>query len=235
MHTYGKIPLYGQLISLRIYTERRDNMIADITVNEQSSIRIAGDKIIYFDPLHISGEPHDADIIFITHDHFDHFSPEDIAKCAKEGTRYVAPYTMTKAFTKAEIGENMTTFMHAGYSAEVEGIPIDAIAAYNLLKPFHPKKSGWLGYVITVGGKRVYVCGDTDATPEAKEVECDIICVPVGGTYVMNPKQAAELVDAVKPEIAVPTHYGTMSGRPTDGDTFAAAVTCGAQIVKKLP
>ncbi len=205
-----------------------------ITVNEQSSIRIAAEKVIYFDPLHIKGEPHDADMIFITHEHYDHFSPEDIAKCAKDGTRFVAPSSMEKTFAAAGIGDGMTTFMHPSYSAEVCGIPIDAVAAYNLLKPFHPKKNGWLGYVVTVDGMRIYVCGDTDATNDAKAVKCDVICVPVGGTFTMNPKQAAELVNTVKPAAAIPIHYGTLVGKPADGDTFAAAVDKDIAVVKKL-
>lgn len=205
-----------------------------ITVNEQSSIRIAAEKTIYFDPLHISGEPHDADIVFITHDHYDHFSPEDIAKVAKTDTRFVAPSSLEKSFAKAGIGEGMTTFMHPAYSAEVEGVPIDAVAAYNLIKPFHPRKNGWLGYVVTVMGKRVYVCGDTDITNEARAVKCDIICVPVGGTFTMNAKQAADLVNIIKPDIAIPIHYGTMAGKPSDGDAFTAAVEKSVKVEKKL-
>ena len=205
-----------------------------ITVNEQSSIRIAADKILYFDPIHIKGEPHDADVIFITHEHYDHFSPDDIVKLSKECTRFVAPSSMQKAFAKAGIGDGMTTFMHPAYSAEAEGVPIDAVAAYNLLKPFHPKKNGWLGYVVTVMGKRIYVCGDTDITNEAKAVKCDIICVPVGGTYTMNAKQAADLVNIIRPETAIPIHYGTMVGKPSDGDTFAAAVDKSVRVEKKL-
>ncbi|MBQ8966127.1 MBL fold metallo-hydrolase [Ruminococcus sp.] len=205
-----------------------------ITVNEQSSIRISAEKVIYFDPLHISCAPHDADIVFITHEHYDHFSRYDIAKVSKEGTRFVAPSSMEKAFAGAGIGQGMTTFMHPAYSAEVEGIPIDAVAAYNLLKPFHPRKNGWLGYVVTVSGQRIYVCGDTDATSEAKAVKCDIICVPAGGTFTMNAKQAAELVNIIRPKTAIPTHYGTMVGKPADGEVFAAAVDKDITVVKKL-
>lgn len=215
-------------------TKGESMMIDKLTVNEHSSIRIGADKVIYFDPFHLNKADHDADIIFITHDHYDHFSPEDIEKCAGSGTRFVAPYTMAKAFSKANISEDRVTFMHAGYSAEVLGIPVDAIAAYNLIKPFHPRKNGWLGYVVTLEGKRIYVCGDTDATPEAKAVNCDIICVPIGGTFTIGAKQAAELVNQIKPEIAVPIHYGSIVGKPADADSFAAYVEPPVQVVKKL-
>lgn len=209
-------------------------MIEKLTVNEHSSIRISSDKVIYFDPFRLSKADHDADIIFITHDHYDHFSPEDIEKCAGANTLFVAPYTMARTFKKAKINEDSVTLMHAGYSAEVLGIPIDAVASYNTIKPFHPHKNGWLGYVVTLEGKRIYVCGDTDATPEAKAVTCDIICVPIGGTYTMGAKQAAELVNLIRPEIAVPTHYGSIIGKPADADIFAAHVDPAIQVVKKL-
>lgn len=209
-------------------------MLDNLTVNKQSSIRIAADKIIYFDPLDISGAPHDADIIFITHEHYDHFSPEDIAKASKDGTRFAAPASMAKAFEKAGIDTGKVTFMNVGDSADMDGLPVEAVAAYNPMKPFHPKKNGWLGYVVTVEGKRIYVCGDTDATPEAKAVKCDVICVPIGGTFTMNAKQAAELVNTVNPEIAVPIHYGEIVGKKSDGDKFAAAVDSGITVCKKL-
>ncbi|WP_295156147.1 MBL fold metallo-hydrolase [uncultured Ruminococcus sp.] len=209
-------------------------MLDKLTVNEQNSIRIAAEKVVYFDPLNISGEPHDADIVFITHEHYDHFSPEDIAKVATRETRFVAPSTMERVFKRSDIGENMVTYMHPAFSAEVEGVPIDAVAAYNLFKPFHPKKNGWLGYVVTMGGKRIYVCGDTDATPEAKAVKCDIICVPAGGTFTLNAKQAAELVNIIKPAAAIPVHYGRLVGKPSDGDTFAANVDKSIEVCLKL-
>ena len=209
-------------------------MIDKLTVNVQSSIRIDAEKTVYFDPLNIDGTPHDADIIFITHDHYDHFSPEDITKISCAETRFVAPSSMEKSFAKAGIDAEKVTFMHPAYSAEVDGVPIDAIAAYNLLKPFHPKKNGWLGYVVTLGGQRIYVCGDTHATAEAKAVKCDIICVPVGGTFTLTAKQAAELVNIIKPAVAVPTHYGTIVGKPADGDTFAANVEKSIKVCKKL-
>lgn len=209
-------------------------MIDKLTVNEHSSIRIGSDKVIYFDPFHLPSADHDADIIFITHDHYDHFSPEDIEKCSNKQTCIVAPFTMKRAFKRERINEDNATFMHAGYSAEVAGIPIDAVPAYNLFKPFHPKKNGWLGYVVTVEGKRIYVCGDTDATSEAKSVSCDIICVPIGGTYTIGAKQAAELVNTIKPEIAVPVHYGSLVGKPTDADNFASFVVPPIRVVKKL-
>ena len=154
------------------------NIIDKITVNEQSSIRIAADKVLYFDPIHISGEPHDADIIFITHEHYDHFSPDDISKVSNSDTIFAAPESMAKAFRKASIPNDRVTYLKPNDSTSILGISVKAVSAYNNLKPFHPKSSGWLGYVVTVDDTRIYVCGDTDATKEGKSVRCDIICVP---------------------------------------------------------
>lgn len=209
-------------------------MLDKITVIEHSAVRIGSDRTVYFDPFHIPGAPHDADIIFVTHDHYDHFSPGDIEKAANGSTVFVAPAGMRKSFAGAGISADRVTFLNPGDSAAVQGIAVEAVAAYNIMKPFHPKGKGWLGYVVTVEGTRVYVCGDTDNTPEARAVKCDIICVPIGGTYTMNAKSAAELVTAVKPAAAIPIHYGSIAGKPADADEFERCVGGAAKVVKKL-
>lgn len=205
-----------------------------ITVNDQSSIRIAADSVLYFDPLSITGTPHDADIILITHDHYDHFSPDDISKVAKEETVFVMPEGMKGGFKKAGFPVEKALFMKPGESASLRGIEIETVPAYNLMKPFHPKKAGWLGYVAAVAGERVYVCGDTDDTPEARAVKCDIVCVPIGGTYTMDATSAAELVKALAPKAAIPTHYGSIVGKPADADAFEKAVGGKVKVVRKL-
>lgn len=218
-----------------IKTEKeRLTMLDKITVIEHSAIRIKADKTFYFDPFHISGEPRDADVIFITHDHYDHFSPEDIDKVANDGTVFVAPASMAKSFAKQGIADSRVTYLEPGGSAEVLGYAVEAVAAYNILKPFHPKGKSWLGYVVTIDGTRVYVCGDTANTPEAQAVKCDIACVPIGGTYTMNPKSAAELIKAMKPRIAIPTHYGSIVGSPKDADEFERNVGSAAKVVRKI-
>ena len=209
-------------------------MTGNITVNEHSSIRIAGEKVMYFDPFRISEAEHDADIIFITHDHYDHFSPEDIAKVSRDNTVFAAPANMVSAFAKAGITEDRVTFMKPGGTAEICGISAEGVPAYNVMKPFHAKSKGNLGYVVTVGGKRIYVCGDTDNIPEIRNIRCDIICVPIGGTYTMNAKQAAELVNAVKPAEAIPVHYGSVVGTAKDADAFAKYVDASVKVSIKI-
>ncbi len=209
-------------------------MLDRITVFEHSAVCIRSDRIIYFDPFHIPGEPHDADIIFITHDHYDHFSPEDIAKTANDSTVFAAPASMKKSFAGAGISDSRITYFAPGESGSVRGLEVTAVAAYNIMKPFHPKSKGWLGYVVTVEGTRVYVCGDTANTPEAQAVRCDIICVPIGGVYTMNAKSASELVRAIRPSAAIPIHYGSIVGKPADADEFESYVGDAAKVVRKI-
>lgn len=209
-------------------------MIDNITVNTQSSIRIdCGSAVIRIDPFGITGEPHDADIIFITHDHYDHFSPEDIGKVRKADTFFAAPAGMKKKL--AGIGADNAVLLSPGENCEIAGFPVEAVAAYNTLKPFHPRSNGWLGYIITAGGKRIYAAGDTDAVKEARAVKCDIALVPVGGTFTMNCKEAAKLVNEIRPGIAVPIHYGSIVGNRTDGEDFGKLVDDGIRVELKLP
>ena len=205
-----------------------------ITVNEHSSIRIGGDRVIYCDPFRIRAAAHDADIILITHEHYDHFSPEDIARVRRSDTRFVLPESMKGCIGKAGIAPENVCFLKPGGSAEVLGVKIEAVAAYNVLKPFHPKHKDWLGYIVNTAGSRVYICGDTDDTKEARAVSCDVVLLPIGGTYTMNAKNAAALANALAPVTAVPVHYGTVAGKPEDADEFERNVTSGVKVVRKL-
>ena len=192
---------------------------ANISVNTQSSIRIGGSAVLYFDPFQIKGETHDADIIFITHDHYDHFDPDSIRKIRKEGTVIAAPSGMKQELQKAA-GDCALVLMAPGDEQIISGIQIQAVPAYNRLKPFHPKRNGWIGYNVLMDGVRYYVAGDTDAVRELSSVECDVAMVPVGGTYTMTAKEAAKLINEIRPQVAIPTHYGSIVGKPEDGDVF---------------
>lgn len=192
---------------------------ANISVNTQSSIRIGGSAVLYFDPFQIKGETHDADIIFITHDHYDHFDPDSIRKIRKEGTVIAAPSGMKQELQKAA-GDCALVLMAPGDEQIISGIQIQAVPAYNRLKPFHPKRNGWIGYNVLMDGVRYYVAGDTDAVRELSSVECDVAMVPIGGTYTMTAKEAAKLINEIRPQVAIPTHYGSIVGKPEDGDVF---------------
>ncbi|MCR5775579.1 MAG: MBL fold metallo-hydrolase [Lachnospiraceae bacterium] len=193
----------------------------DIEVFVQNSIRIrAGGKNIYIDPFKMKGEPKDADFILITHDHYDHFSPEDIKKVAGGDTVLVVPENMEGKARKAEGSVSRIVTVRPGETTVIEGLELETVPAYNILKPFHPKSAGWVGYILPADGKRIYIAGDTDATKEAKAVKCDIALVPIGGTYTMDAKGAAELINTICPETAIPVHYGSEVGKPEDGEVF---------------
>ncbi len=194
-----------------------------------SSIRIEGSKTIYFDPFKVEQKFNDADIIFITHEHFDHYSPEDINKVIKAGTTIVAPATMI-----SKINYDNIVSVEPQKEYEVDGVKFSTVWAYNVGKKFHPKDNCWVGYVVELAGTSYYVAGDTDITEEAKNVKCDVALLPCGGTYTMNANEAAELANTIKPQIAVPIHYGEVSGSKEDGDTFVSLLDDAIQGIIKI-
>lgn len=200
----------------------------NIKVNIQSSIRISGTKTIYFDPWQIADEPHDADFVFITHEHYDHFSPEDINKVASYDTYLIVPKTMAHIVGEiSSIMPNHVVPVSSGETREVSRILFETYPAYNLKKPFHIKRNGWLGYVVTLDGTRFYVAGDTNAVPEIRDVKCDVAFLPIGGTYTMDASEAASLAKKISPKVVVPTHYGCVVGSPVDGEFFQGLLPQG--------
>lgn len=195
--------------------------LTNITVNTQSSIRIEGSKILYFDPFQIQNAVHDADLIFITHEHYDHFEPESIAKLKKEDTLLVAPESMKKkALSESGIASENCLFFQPEETHEAGGVVIETIPAYNKLKPFHIKGKKWQGYVVKMDDVRYYVAGDTDVNEDIRKVRCDVALIPIGGHYTMDWKQAAEYIAEIKPKAVIPTHYGSIVGNKADGQDF---------------
>ena len=190
-----------------------------IKVNAQSSIKLISDKIIYFDPFMIKEESHDADIIFVTHDHYDHFSIEDIKKVEKEDTVYVIPDCMYNLLG----GENVVV-VKPNEKVNVEGYEVVTIPSYNREKQFHPKEKGYVAYIVTVEGKRVYVAGDCDENEDNLRISCDIALIPIGGHYTMDYKEGASYINKIRPALAIPTHYGNGIGDESDGERFRELV-----------
>ena len=197
-----------------------EKLLENISVNAQSSIHISGKDSIYFDPYQINEAYHDADMVFITHEHYDHFSSEDIEKVAREDTVYIVPISMFDSIKKTGVEDERIYSMEPGGLKVIRGIKIEAVPAYNINKEFHPKGNGWLGYIITVDKIRIYVSGDMDVTPESNQVKCDIAMIPIGGYYTMDLKEAAAYINEIRPRIVIPTHYGTVVGNAEDGMEF---------------
>jgi L-ascorbate metabolism protein UlaG (beta-lactamase superfamily) len=178
-----------------------------------ASIRIEAEKIIYIDPWKIKGGPK-ADLILISHSHHDHLSPVDIEKIRKEDTVIVAA-----ADAAAKLSGDVRA-LKPGDRTTAHGIAVEAVPAYNIDKPFHPRANQWIGFILTVEGKTIYYGGDTDAVPEMKAIEADIWILPVGGTYTMSAKEAAEVVNMFRPQVAIPIHCGDLVGTLEDAATF---------------
>ena len=195
-------------------------MLENVEVLYHSSIKIKDNKIIYIDPFKIDKDYNDADIVFITHDHFDHYSEEDIDKVINENTTIIIPKELLTKILRKGINKNAVITVESNKEYMVQGIKFETIPAYNTNKTFHPKENDWVGYIITLDGIRYYIAGDTDITEENRKVKCDVAFVPVGGTYTMNYSEAAELVNIIKPKIAVPIHYGSIVGTKQDATNF---------------
>ena len=185
-----------------------------------ASIRIEGEKVIYFDPFKIDKNYNDADFIFITHDHYDHYSEEDIDKVKKKDTIIIAPTQLLTKILKKGFEKDYILMVEPNKQYEVKGLKFETIPAYNINKKFHPKENEWVGYIIELNGMRYYIAGDTDITEENKKVKCDVAFVPVGGTFTMNSKEAAMLINQIKPQEAVPIHYGSIVGTKQDAIDF---------------
>ena len=195
-------------------------MLNNIEVLYHSSIRINKEKTIYIDPFKIDRNYNDADIIFITHDHYDHYSEEDIDKVINEKTIIVIPEELLTKVLKKGINKEAIITIEPNKKYMVQGIKFETIPAYNINKTFHPKENDWVGYVIEINGVKYYIAGDTDITEENKKVKCDVAFVPVGGTYTMDFKEAAQLVNEIQPKVAVPIHYGSVVGTKQDAEKF---------------
>ncbi|MEF2845069.1 MAG: MBL fold metallo-hydrolase [Eggerthellaceae bacterium] len=207
----------------------------DVLVHSSIRIKATDGTVLYVDPYDLKGGEHDADYIFFTHAHYDHFSPEDISKVNKPDTIYIAPATMKDDL--ATIHPKTSYLMKPGDQLEMGNISVEAIPAYNVETDrlgFHPKENEWLGYVIALDGVRYYIAGDTDQNADNEKVHCDIALIPIGGTYTMDPKQAATFINTIRPAIVIPTHYGDIVGTMEDADTFASLVDPGISVVRKI-
>ncbi|MGC8622670.1 MAG: MBL fold metallo-hydrolase [Candidatus Micrarchaeia archaeon] len=172
----------------------------------------SGGYTIYIDPFRVSdkiAKTEKADLILVTHAHFDHFSKEDIEKISKEGTKIIASTQTLEASDNVQIAT-------PGFKSSFHGIEIEAVPAYNIKSErlsFHPKSNRWVGYVLEAEGERIYHAGDTDAIPEMKSLEgIDYALLPIGGTYTMDVQEAIEAAGYINPKHVIPMHYKNLLG-----------------------
>lgn len=203
----GTVPSTPVLSFLFFKIKESDAM--QIEVFTQSAIKITSTKKIYFDPYQIKDNYHDADYIFITHDHYDHYDKESIKNILKETTFIIVPECLEDR-VKNITPNYITVLPKKSYS--IDDLSFETISSYNNDKTFHPKEKLYVGYKLKIEDKYFYIMGDTDVTNEALKVKCDICFVPIGGTYTMNVKEAADYINTISPKLAIPIHYGSIVG-----------------------
>src|SRR3954467_13900040 len=197
-----------------------------------------GRSHVYIDPYRVPEDAPQADLILITHGHYDHFSPQDVERLTKRETWLVGP---------AAVAERVGGQVHRIEPGEVlddelvRGIHVRAVHAYNTAKrdadgkPFHPRDAGWVGYELNVRGERLYHSGDTDVIPEMDSVTgVGVALLPVGGVYVMTAQEAAEAARRIQPRVAVPMHWGEHLGTEDDARDFAEKAPVEVRILEKV-
>lgn len=199
-------------------------MVKDIHWLGHDTFKIVGEKIIYTDPFKLKKKD-TADIILITHEHYDHCSPDDVKKIQGPTTVIVTTSDCAK-----KLSGNLK-IVRPGDKVNVEGIDIEAVPAYNVNKQFHTKDKGWVGFIFNVKGQRIYLAGDTDYIPEMKNFKVDIALLPVSGTYVMTAEEAVKAALDIKPKIAIPMHYGSIVGSDSDAKKFAELLKGKVEVV----
>jgi len=195
-------------------------MLKNLHWLSHSAFRFDGSKTIYFDPWKLAKGSKMADIILISHEHFDHFSKNDIILISSRDTVILTTEAVAKELKAHAVSCNEIRGMSPGDVCEISGIKIEAVASYNVNKHFHPKDSKKLGFIVSVDGVSIYHAGDTDNIPEMKGYRCDVALLPVSGTYVMTSDEAVQAALAIKPKLAIPMHYGEVAGSVKDAKAF---------------
>jgi len=194
-----------------------------IEVIHHASIRIEDEKIIYFDPFDIKEERHDADYIFITHDHYDHYEESSIEKVKNANTKIIVPECLRD--------KNHYMVVEPNKEYMVDNLLFQTIPSYNTDAKFHLKEMNYVGYNLLLKGVYYYIMGDTNRTPEANHVKTNICFVPIGGTYTMDVEEASNYINDLKPKVAIPIHYGKIIGDISLGEDFKRRINQDTKVM----
>lgn len=193
-----------------------NEIIKNINVNCHSSIQV---KDYFFDPFKAEGLDKTARVVFLTHTHYDHLDLDSLKNVVGIQTIIVATKDAEKTLEES-FPTSKKIYVKPNENFEVLGATVGTFPAYNINKNFHKKESNWVGYKLTLEGTSYAVLGDTDVTPELKNLKCDVLFVPIGGTYTMTANEAATLVNLIKPKLVIPVHYNSVVGNKEDEKTF---------------
>ncbi len=191
---------------------------------------IDASKKIYIDPFKIDASLK-ADIILITHSHYDHCSLADVEKILGEDTIIACPPDCLSVLNRLRVKE--FRIAEPNKTIDINGIKIETVPAYNISKQFHPRTNNWVGYILNVEGVRIYHAGDTDLIDEMSKISCDVALLPVSGTYVMDADEAVEATRHIKAKVAIPMHYGSIIGSEADANKFKERAKCDVVILEK--
>jgi L-ascorbate metabolism protein UlaG (beta-lactamase superfamily) len=196
---------------------------------------LQGSKTIIIDPFKAQGN-HKADLLLISHEHYDHLSADDIKRFSTSSTKVIAPTICKEALSNLGL---TATYVTPDSKQEIDDVIVETLPAYNLNKfrspgkVFHPREDGRVGYIVTLDGTRFYHAGDADAIPEMKQVDVDVAFLPVSGTYVMTAEEAVGAAKMMKAKVVVPMHFGTIVGTKADADRFKKLASCETKIMEK--
>jgi L-ascorbate metabolism protein UlaG (beta-lactamase superfamily) len=211
-----------------------------ITWLGHDGFKLKKDKVIYVDPYQLRGKAEPADLVFVTHEHFDHLSVDDLKKVVTPATTVITIAACEKAVNPLK--PKSVRVVAPGERFGVEGVQVEVLPAYNVSKfrspgnPFHPKGDGKVGFILGIGGLRIYHAGDTDEIPEMAGARgVDVALLPVSGTYVMTAQEAVKACNALQPKLAIPMHYGAIVGSAADAEAFRKGVKCRVEILTAEP
>jgi L-ascorbate metabolism protein UlaG (beta-lactamase superfamily) len=211
-----------------------------ITWLGHDGFKLKKEKVVYVDPYQLKTQAESGDLVCVTHEHFDHLSAGDLKKVVTPRTTMVTIAACAEAVRA--LRPKAVRVVKAGDSAEVDGVALEVVPAYNINKfrspgnPFHPKADGKVGFVLGLGGIRIYHAGDTDEIPEMASLKgVDVALLPVSGTYVMTAVEAAKACKAIQPKLAIPMHYGSIVGSSADAAVFQNCATCRVEILPPEP
>ena len=205
-------------------------MLDRLTWLGHSGFLVPGSPCIYIDPFRIDGGPC-ADLVLLTHPHYDHCSPTDLAKIVGETTEIVCPRDCLTVLNELP---GRRRLIQPGDKVDLHGVCIESVPAYTRKSRLHGRANAWVGYILEIDGVRMYHAGDTDFIPEMRQLQVDVACLPISGGETMNVVEAAAAANSIAPQVVIPMHFGTI-GAEIDPDLFSNLTRVAVHALQRDP